>query len=222
MKIIDQNKLLGKLIVLDDITQMRIVIFKRIKEKSNGEKIFIYKNPSELFPNEKNRKNNDLSEFKTFFKVREEIIAKKKKNGEIEEIELDNNSKKIKKYGEIAEMITEVDSIDPRFIVLWHYNENIVINLYFAGNLIFKGNYKDFTVFCPNVNFGSKFFWTWFLFPFQTMHNPKIVGLGKTRFKKYIGDYDGNQETFDQIWGKSKNTNNQRIQNNMKLIEGIA
>lgn len=230
----DENKLAGSLIsskrFSDEI--IRIKIFQNIKKKTGGEKVLVIKkndtpfkfeNPSETFKN----KNTNFEEFESFFSIFNGIFQQNIKNNKFEIIDLDDI--KIKEIGKFADIISSVDTIDPRFCIIWHYNPKIIIKLYFNEKMFFEGNLNDFeeNILFKNANFSSQKFWSWFIMPFAIKDiSNKIPKFGVETFKGYLKltDEEVKYENLPVKLKKliSKNDLILRLERQESIIRGIA
>ena len=128
--------------------------------------------------------------------MRNNIIKTKIKNGSVE---IFNYDKKIKSIGTVGANISEINTVDPRFVSIWNYNPNIIINLYFKTKNIFKGNLKDFIVLCPDAKISSQLFYKMLLLPFPTIFFDGKKGFGPKRFIRYLHCMNDEWKSFDDI-----------------------
>ena len=174
MKIIDIDKAFGSPFEIKDSAQARVILLKRFKDKVDNEKVILINNENNPFKMPASKSASDI--FDSFWALRKSIIKTKVKNGSAE---IFNYDKKIKFIGVVGNNISEINTTDPRFISIWNYNPNIIINLYFKSKNIFKGNLKDFIVLCPDADISGQLFYKMFLLPFPTnvLMERKDLGL---------------------------------------------
>lgn len=198
MKIIEKHKLIGSPNKNSDSKTLRILIYKNIKKKSAGEKVILVMK-SEILnprtPEDYDSQINTINEYAEFYRVSNIIISQKEKSMEIERFEFKNGAT-IKNLAYVSADITEINASDPRFAILWYYNQNIVINLYFNNEPFFVGNFYDFSEKFGEPKIGNQEFWKHFLWPYATVSGGKVKGFGKAKFMDYLKkvisyDYDG-------------------------------
>ena len=176
MKIIDESKLRGYPPSLEDKNKLKIILYNRIKKFSNGEKIFLIKNKHNSFYDKKLMKDNNLDP--SFFETWKFIVKQKEKNGEVEYISFNNKDQKIKNISHVSENITEINSLDPRLILIWNWNPDIKINIWFKGENKFSGNKYEFDKIFTDFDITNKKDWTIFLNFFLPSNREKLKGVG--------------------------------------------
>ncbi len=189
MKIIDESKLRGYPPHLEDKGKLRIILYNRIKKFSNGEKILLIKNKDNPFHIKNPTKDNNF-DFSTFFETWNSIVKQKEKNEEIELIKFDNEDQKIKNISHVSENITEINSLDPRLILIWNWNPDIKINIWFKSKKVFVGNKDEFDKIIPNFNIVNKKHWIIFLNFFILFNDKKSKGFGWKKLLKKMDNTD--------------------------------
>ena len=205
MKIIDENKLMGspQLFVNyekdnDYSNKIRIILQTKIKKRANGQKILLLKKESNPFRNIS--KPKETKDFNEFYKVWNSIINQKIKRGEIEKIEFNSSDKKIKNLGYIAKNISEINSSDPRLLLLWNYNPKIEVNMWFKNQKVGTYLKSNFLNEFKNFDISKEDDWKNFLYFFPTTTNSEIKGLGwKTLVKEMNKINNENQEWDDYV-----------------------
>ena len=189
MKIIDESKLRGYPPHLEDKGKLRIILYNRIKKFSNGEKILLIKNKDNPFHITNPTKDNNF-DFSTFFETWNSIVKQKEKNEEIELIKFDNEDQKIKNISHVSENITEINSLDPRLILIWNWNPDIKINIWFKSKKVFFGNKDEFDNFFSDFDITRKKDWIVFLNFFLPLNNEKLKGIGWRTLSKKMKNKD--------------------------------
>ena len=198
MKIIDESKLRGYPPNLEDKNRLRVILYNRIKKFSNGEKIFLIKNKHNSFNVKNSTKDNNLDS--SFFKIWYSILEQKQKNGEVEYISFNNKDQKIKNIAHVSENITEINSLDPRLILIWNWNPYIRINIWFKNKNVFLGNKYEFDKIIPDFDITNKKDWTIFLSFFLLFNDEKLKGVG-----------------WKTLLNKMKNKDKENISNEIKI-----
>ncbi len=199
MKIIDQSKIIGRPFKEKNTSKLRIIINKKINKNSSGEKILLFKRRDNPFYEKKSSMHT--GDFKEYFNIFNSIINDRMKHGSIEEIYF-NEERKIKQLGYIVENISEINSVDPRFLFLWNYNPNIRITLYFNEQKIQDFNLKEFKKMFPKFEVSNKEHWLQLLLIFKNRKNPKIPTIGKAWFAKYVKLINNNTDSKEMLLNK--------------------
>jgi hypothetical protein len=155
----------------------------------------------------KKTKINYESNFSIFYRIWKDIINKKIKKGEIEYIQFNLLDKKIKNLRSIAINISEINSSDPRLILLWNFNSEIKINIWFKKNKIGLYSKKEFIDEFIHFDISKREDWFKFLYFFPTNENPPLKGIG---WKKIANLMEKN------------NLDENRINNLEKIINEMA